>query len=231
MSPNLENYCDTEEWRPFPGWEAGYAISSWGRVKRIARTTITKKGHSMFFSEREVKPYDVGLGYLVVKLSIGLRHSTNLSVHRAVALAFISNPEGKSEVNHKDAEKANNHVSNLEWCSRAENVRHAFALGLYPSRKGKNSPSYGRPVSAKTRALISEANQIRQRFPLSGEVKAKIGKANQGRVYINDGSICRMVTSSEVDGLLAAGWQRRRLLSEATREKLRQTWRAKKVEK
>ena len=58
------------------------------------------------------------------------------TVHRVVASAFIARPDGKLFVNHKDGNKQNNAVANLEWCTRCENIRHAFEHGLIPNRKG-----------------------------------------------------------------------------------------------
>lgn len=68
-------------------------------------------------------------GYMCVSLQInGKAHRRR--VHRLVALAFIPNPDGKSEVNHIDGNKTNNHVSNLEWCTPSENLIHAYKTGL-----------------------------------------------------------------------------------------------------
>jgi hypothetical protein len=61
-------------------------------------------------------------GYPVVRLS---RPRLMQRVHRLVALAFVPNPENKPSVNHLDNDRANNSARNLEWCTQAENIRHA----------------------------------------------------------------------------------------------------------
>ena len=60
-------------------------------------------------------------------------HRYNFLVHRLVAETFIPNPDGKPEVNHKDGDRNNNDVSNLEWVTRSENIRHRIdVLGCKP---------------------------------------------------------------------------------------------------
>lgn len=75
-------------------------------------------------------------GYVTVDFSgIG-----SYSAHRLIAAAFIPNPENKPEVNHKDGNKANNAVNNLEWVTPVENIQHAFQTGLMKPRAGQDHP-------------------------------------------------------------------------------------------
>src|SRR4051812_17586431 len=77
-------------------------------------------------------------GYKVLQIS-NHRVYKVASVHRTIARAFIPNPENKPQVNHKNGIKTDNRVENLEWCTAAENMLHAFQSGLIkaPSRRGK----------------------------------------------------------------------------------------------
>lgn len=84
---------------------------------------------------KKLKPFKGPNGYYIVWLCEN-RTKICKSVHRLVAEKFISNPENKSQVNHVDGNKLNNHVSNLEWSTRSENVRHALQIGLNRKRKG-----------------------------------------------------------------------------------------------
>lgn len=94
---------------------AGYTISSKGYV-------INRKGKKM------VNVPNVRDTYFGVNLSTN-NISKKVKIHRLVALAFISNPEGKQQVNHKDCNRQNNNVENLEWVTNKENVDHAFKMG------------------------------------------------------------------------------------------------------
>ena len=81
-------------------------------------------------------------GYLAHVTKIGGRTGKNvvLKAHRLVAKAYIPNPENKPYVNHKDGNKLNNNVDNLEWCTAKENSQHAYAMGLAKAASGADSP-------------------------------------------------------------------------------------------
>jgi hypothetical protein len=102
-------------------------------IKRKFGQTIYKDGRVAYFSETILKPSLCKKGYLRVYLSIGSKKHTK-KVHRLIALTFIDNPDKKETVNHIDCNKLNNHVSNLEWMTNQENMRHAFDNGIYKDR-------------------------------------------------------------------------------------------------
>lgn len=116
--PNLEN----EEWKDLIGYEGLYQISNYGRVKSIERVIISKKAKREVKS-RIVKPYDHSGGYIdYVLFKDG--EKKHIYAHRLVAQHFLQNPNNLPEVNHKDFDKRNNHVLNLEWCTASENITH-----------------------------------------------------------------------------------------------------------
>jgi len=75
-------------------------------------------------------------GYVIFNLCIGEKHNAHYA-HRLVAQAFIENPNEKRTVNHKDGNKLNNDISNLEWNTHGENIIHAFNNGIRNSNHSK----------------------------------------------------------------------------------------------
>lgn len=119
-----------EKWKPIDGYNGLYEVSNIGRVRN-------SNGLVMKTRRRED-------GYVVVTLRKKPKYKIEY-IHILVAKAFIPKPIGKTEVNHIDAVKSNNIVTNLEWVTRSENHFHAVKMGLKPinpiiGRKGKNNP-------------------------------------------------------------------------------------------
>lgn len=100
-----------EIWKDIEGYNGKYQVSNLGRVKSL-------KG-----SEKILKPRVSNTGYKYVNLCIQGKSKT-LKIHRLVAQAFLPNPEGLPQVNHKDEDKLNNNVDNLEWCTREYNCNY-----------------------------------------------------------------------------------------------------------
>lgn len=97
-----------EVWKSISGYGGLYKVSSYGRVcnsQKVMKLTVDKRGY----------------------FSVGLHKNgktKTCSVHRLVAQAFLNNPDGLPEVNHKDEDKQNNSVENLEWCTRQYNCTY-----------------------------------------------------------------------------------------------------------
>ena len=85
-----------------------------------------------------LKPQKQKKGYLTVNLFKDKKFKTK-TIHRLVAISLIENPMNKPCVNHKDLDKTNNHISNLEWVSQKENIQHACDNGIRCGEKNGNS--------------------------------------------------------------------------------------------
>ena len=108
-----------EVWKDVIGFEEAYQVSNFGRIKRKKRTDSNNRTHK----ERIMSPSMYSNGYMNVELRMNNK-KRRTSVHRLVAEAFIDNPLNLPQINHKDENKANNHVSNLEWCTAQYNIRY-----------------------------------------------------------------------------------------------------------
>ena len=111
-----------EKWLPVVGYEGYYEVSNMGKIKSLNRIIMRKNGHSQTIRERGIKPsIDKETGYYKVALC---KNGQQISycVHRLVALSFIPNPYNLPYINHKDENKLNNNVNNLEWCTPTHNA-------------------------------------------------------------------------------------------------------------
>jgi hypothetical protein len=115
-----------EIWKPVVGFEGRYEVSSFGRIKALARNIYYKDGRVGFLEERLLKGVLTKTGYFLVSFDSKKRKF----IHQAVAEAFLGKTEYKMTVNHKDGNKLNNKLENLEWNTYKQNNDHARATGL-----------------------------------------------------------------------------------------------------
>ena len=112
-----------EIWKPIAECNGEYLVSNLGRVK------------SLKFGKEKILKQSNSMGYLRITLKKRDGKQKTPKVHRLVALAFIPNPNNKPQVNHKDGNKYNNHIDNLEWSTCQENVQHGWENGLYETTR------------------------------------------------------------------------------------------------
>lgn len=132
-----------EIWKEIPNYPEYYA-SNLGRIKSLKRTNpiIMKPG----------KHRD---GYYQLSIRKDNKEQ-KLLIHRLIAITFLPNPGNKETVNHKDSNRCNNRVGNLEWCTKLENMQHAARNNRMSNRIGEINP--------KTKLNIEEVDEIRKRL-------------------------------------------------------------------
>ena len=143
-----------EIWKPIKNYESSYQVSNLGRIKRIYKNR----------PEKILKPVKGSFGYLYHSIS-STGKSKTIRLHRIVAESFIPNPKNYPEVNHIDGNKENNLPSNLEWCTRSHNMKHAYCKGLVV-------------ISNKTRDKIS--NILKQK---GGTTNKKVINTETGEIF------------------------------------------------
>ena len=135
-----------EVWKDIREFEGKYQISNLGSVRHAIKRKRMSPGCSM--------------GYLL----IGLRYKNKTyssSIHRLVATEFIDNPDNKPCVNHKDGNKHNNLVSNLEWVTHAENTSHYLSV-LKPNKKQYNNRKYPKHIGREILQLSTRGEIIKE---------------------------------------------------------------------
>lgn len=119
-----------EIWKPIAGYEKLYEVSNQGRVRGVDRYVRGSHGTTNFVPGQLLSiAINKKRRYPAASLNKNGKQ-LNKSVHRLVALAFHPNPDNLPEVNHKDGIKTNNWATNLEWSTRADNIKHAQVTGL-----------------------------------------------------------------------------------------------------
>ena len=168
----------SEVWKDVVDYEGLYKVSDKGNVYSVARKDSIGRNRG----GRILKPQCNRGGYLIVSLCKNGKLKTK-SVHRLVADAFIPNPKGFLEVNHKNENKTNNELSNLEWCTREYNINHGTLIERSAQARSKKV----RAVNTKTGEVVifSSTTEVGRKGYNQGNVSA----ACRGAYKTKDGKL------------------------------------------
>lgn len=151
-----------EIWKDIPGFEGYYQVSNLGNIKSLDRITPAKnrwgQDNPRRYKGKPLKPQCSKVGYYVVKLNMR-KFSRSYFIHHLVMKSFIPNPDPLrlSNINHKDGNKINNRLENLEWCTPEQNTRHGIKMGLTTvPGKGTNNP--------RAQLVEKQVHQIRKLY-------------------------------------------------------------------
>lgn len=166
-------------WKKIPNTEI-YFASDDGQIKSIDHIHNNGTNSSYIRKGKVLKQTLNSHGYLCVAITFAGESQKVVPVHRIIATTFIPNPEHKPQVNHIDGVKTNNMVSNLEWCTASENLKHAFKMGLHKP----TTPCKGKfgSLHHNSRAVVMcdfDGNVLR-RFSCMSEATRELGFATTG---------------------------------------------------
>ena len=133
------------KWKPIEGFQNKYEVSDKGFVSTIKTTSVKIEGHNILSWYKEKQGYrQVGL------LDSKRKKYKVFRIHRLVAEAFIPKVKDKNQINHKNGNKEDNNVKNLEWCTPSENLKHSYKIGTSKNwakgLKAKDNPTLQRIV-------------------------------------------------------------------------------------
>lgn len=152
-----------EVWKDIPGYEGFYQVSNLGKIKSLPR-------NGTILTERILKENLSARKYYFVLLSKNNNVKAK-QIHRLVAETFIPNTNNYPIINHKNGNKLDNRVENLEWCTYSRNNKHAFDIGLRKGLKGKDNKN-----SKIIYKIDKNTNKIIESFYGIGEIARKINK-------------------------------------------------------
>jgi hypothetical protein len=167
-----------EIWKDVVGYEGCYQVSNTGRVKSIVRTFVSGNNSIQKTTEKELK-YCITNGYKRVTLYTSGKLK-NYCIHRLVAMAFIDNPYNLNVVNHKDENRLNNNVENLEWCTYKYNTnygttREKISKAVIAGKECKKVKAF------KDGILIGRFDSVRDAVKVLNNTKNNIYKALSGK--------------------------------------------------
>lgn len=146
-----------EMWKDIPGYEGLYQASTFGNIRTVEGKTTsnrlyaTRRWKSRVLKGRGDNPRT---GKRVSLWKDG--QVKDWLVARLVAITFLGDPPKEFTVNHKDGNRMNNNIDNLEWLSSADNIRHGFATGLYHTQKAVTLRRNGQYLTFRSMAKCDE---------------------------------------------------------------------------
>ena len=141
-----------EEWKSIPGYEGLYEVSSYGRVKSLEISYTRKNGIMDHKPEIILSPKNNGTGYFIVCLYKNKTHKYYL-IHRLVAQAFLPNLDNLPQVNHKNEDKSDNRVDNLEWCTSFYNNEYGTRKKRWYETRIKNGTMDPKNIGIKVKTF------------------------------------------------------------------------------
>ena len=153
-----------EVWKDVPGYDGIYQVSNLGNVRTV----------------KMMKPFKIWNGYSVVSFYKDGKEKHQL-IHRLVAQAFLENPNNLPQVNHKDENKENNVVDNLEWCTRSYNRHYGTSIQRMIKNKSKKISQYS--LDGKFIAEHQSAIEIERMYGYDHSTIAKCCNGKQTQAY------------------------------------------------
>lgn len=157
-----------EIWRDIDGYNGKYQVSNLGNVKSIYTIYVINGIHNKYYRDIILQPFAQKNGYLNVCLWKDGKKKNRL-IHQLVAQSFIPNPNNLPQVNHKDEDKTNNVVSNLEWCTAKENVNYGTCIQRMSESQINNSKR------SKVVYQYSMDNIFIKEWPSAREIERQLG--------------------------------------------------------
>ena len=167
-----------EIWKTIKGYENYYQISNQGRVKSVTRFVNDNNG-VVLLKSKILNPMMNEKGYLRIGLSKNNQRKYK-RIHRLVAEAFIPNPDNKPQINHKNGIKTDNRVSNLDWVSISENVKHSYHV-LHRKKSmlrkfGVDNPNSKPILQLKNGKIIAKFNSAKEAERCTGISQGNISR-------------------------------------------------------
>jgi hypothetical protein len=144
-----------EIWKDIVGYKGLYQVSSFGRVKGLQRKCKLSESHKADFRivPEKIINQEIKVGYCYVGLFSNGK-CCRKRVHRLVAEAFIPNPDNLPQVNHKDENKLNNCVENLEWCTGSYNIKYGTCRERIAKHTNFHSPNKLKQYAKRRKKIL-----------------------------------------------------------------------------